>query len=120
MLAGQGAAERRGEGHDVVEQLPHACAPVRFPYIHERVDVHMRVAGVAEDDPAESGDVECPPHAAHVVAESIGRDAAVLDQLHRPEMRVEARQDRARGLAERPQRLLGLGVQPHEHGARAQ
>ena len=103
---------RRGEIHDIVENAGDAVAPIIATHIdradsraraHRRRDRRSRPRVVRRERGA---------NAAHVVSESLRRNDAVLDELHRLESGIESREDRARRVAKLPQSLLFIVIEP--------
>jgi diguanylate cyclase (GGDEF)-like protein/PAS domain S-box-containing protein len=119
VLAGERAAQRGREPGHVVQQPLHGRAPVGAPHVHERVDVHVRVARVAEDHAAHPAPGERRAHAPHVVGQAARRHAPVLDELHARQRRVQPREDGAGGVAQLPERVLGGRVERERHVAGA-
>src|SRR5687768_10854963 len=74
---------------------------------------------MAEDDATDLLARQNVPDAAQVVREAGEGNGRVFDQLHRLERRVEARETRARGVAEVPQFRLRAGIQRQRYGARS-
>ena len=114
VLAGECSAQLRDELSNVVENSRHSRAPIGDRHVDERIHVDVRVACVTEDHAANSIASETLANAAHVIGKTLWRHRTVLDELHGPERRIEARQDRTRCMAQ----LRGL-IECEVHRRRA-
>ena len=103
VLARRRAAESNDGVRHLLQHPRHALLPSRLPDLRQQVHVHVAVSGVSEDH---GGDVACRGHPAHdpdVLADPLQGHAAVLDHLQRAAVFRQAREDRARGVAQLPE-----------------
>ncbi len=118
MLAGERSTERGGELGDLVENSFDARTPVGTTHVDEGIHMHVRIAGVPEDHAARVVLGENSPDTADVRRELRRRNGRVLDELHRPKIRVELGEDWARGMPQLPQFRLRRLVERHANRRR--
>ena len=103
MLARRRAAESEHGVGDFLQHAGHALLPSRPLHLGQQVHVDMAVAGVAEDHGRDVPRGGHPPDDADVVAHAVDGNAGVLDHLERAPVLRQAREDRARRVAQLPQ-----------------
>ena len=86
----------------VDEKSFHFFPPVEAAHVHQRIDVDVGIAGMAEDHTSYSSRLKRCSDSAHIVGKAIRRNCPVLDELHRLEIGIEAREDRTGGVAQLP------------------
>ena len=85
MLARKSSTQLRDEIGDLIKNPRRSLPPIRSSNVNERIHVDVRIARVTEYHPTNSVAGQTRANAADIIGESVWRNGAVLDELHRAE-----------------------------------